>query len=92
MKSNDHDFDLWFFGALIDEAVRLGNMKGFNNLIASNPDLADEYFKGRMEEIEKVELPPEIASEEWTKKMLERIHKAVEKKKRKELTVFANVQ
>lgn len=82
IKSDDHGFDLWLFGLLIDEAVRLDNVKGFINLIDSNPDLADEFFKKRLEKIEKVKLPPEFDSEEWTKKMLERIHKALEEKEK----------
>lgn len=82
IKSCDHGFDLWLFGLLIDEAVRLDNVKGFNNLIDSNPDLAEEFFKRRIEKIEKVKLPPEFDSEEWTKKMLERIHKALEEKEK----------
>lgn len=82
IKSDNHGFDLWLFGLLIDEAVRLDNVKGFINLIDSNPDLADEFFKGRLEKIEKVKLPPEFDSEEWTKKMLERIHKALEEKEK----------
>ncbi len=82
IKSDDHGFDLWLFGLLIDEAVRLDNVNGFNNLIDSNPDLAEEHFKRHMKKIEKVELPPEFDSEAWTKKMLNKIHKALEEKEK----------
>ena len=60
------------------EAVRLDNMNGFNNLIDTNTDLADEYFEKRKEKMEKIELPAEFNTEEWRKKMLDRIYKALE--------------
>lgn len=82
IKSSDHGFDLWFFGQLLEEAVRLENVNGFCNLIDSNPKLADEYFTRRVEKIEKVELPPEFDTEEWTGKMLNRIYRALEEKEK----------
>lgn len=84
IKSDDHGFDLWFFGALMDEAVRLDNVKGFNNLIDSNPDLAGEYFRRRMEKIERVKLMSEFDTEEWTGKMLSEIHQKIKERGEKQ--------
>lgn len=53
IKSSDHDFDLWFFGQLLDEAVRLDNAKGVCNLIDDNPELSNEYFKRKEEKMKK---------------------------------------
>lgn len=81
IKSNDHKFDLWFFGALLDEAVKTDNAKGFCKLIDSNPELADKYFERKMEKIEKTKLPEEIDSPEWTAKMLKEIHRKIKERK-----------
>lgn len=48
IKSSDHDFDLWFFGQLLDEAVRLDNMNRFNSIVENNPELKNEYFERQM--------------------------------------------
>lgn len=81
IKSSDHGFDLWFFGQLLDEAVQFDNVEGFCNLIDNNRELADEYFGRRMEKIEKVELPPEFDSEEWTRKMLSKIYRKIKERR-----------
>ncbi len=80
IKSSDHDFDLWFFGQLLDEAVRLDNAKGFCNPIDDNPELSNEYFKRKEEKMKKTDLPPEFDTKEWKEKMLSEIHRKIEQR------------
>lgn len=46
--SSDHNFNLWFWGQLLDEAVRLDNMNRFNSIVENNPELKNEYFERQM--------------------------------------------
>lgn len=84
IKSTDHAFDLWFFEQLLDEVVRLNHIQKFHDLINENPDLANEYFKKHIENIEKAEVPSEFIKEEWAEKILSRIHQIIESKKEKD--------
>ena len=56
IKTSDHGFDLWFMEELLYEAVRTDNVKGYNNVVDNNQELADEYFQRCMEKIEKEEI------------------------------------
>ena len=84
IKSSDHEFDLWFLGQLLNEAIWLDHAKGFCNLIDNNPELADEYFKREEEKIGKIDLPAKFDTKEWEEKMLSEIHRRIEERREKQ--------